>query len=130
MATQLLHENEGHEALAVPKPDRLLRPSSGLRAAYWLSCAIAILMVVASAAGLLVDGLYRDGPWAREALRGGDLTTVTVAVPALIASMLLARRGSRAAQAAWLGALAYSLYNYAYYVFGAAFNDIFALHIA
>jgi hypothetical protein len=130
MATQLLHENEGQAALAVPKPDRLGRTSSGLRAAYWLSCAIAILMVVASAAGLLIDGLYRDGPWAREALRGGDLTTITVAAPVLAVSMLLARRGSRAAQAVWLGALGYSLYNYAYYVFGAAFNDIFVLHIA
>ena len=103
---------------------------SGLRAAYRLSWAIAVLMMVASAAGLLIDGLYRDGPWAREALRGGDLTTIAVAAPILVASTLLARRGSRAAQAVWLGALAYSLYNYAYYVFGAAFNDIFVLHIA
>jgi hypothetical protein len=101
-----------------------------LRVAFWLSGAIAVLMVVASAGGLLVDGLYRDGLWAREALRGGALMTIAVAAPVLIVSMLLARRGSRAAQAVWLGALAYSLYNYAYYVFGAAFNDIFVLHIA
>jgi hypothetical protein len=100
-----------------------------LRVAFWLSGVIAVLMVVASAAGLLIGGLYRDGPWAREALRGGDLTTIAVAAPVLITSMLLARHGSRAAQVVWLGALAYSLYNYAYYVFGAAFNDIFALHI-
>ena len=63
-------------------------------------------------------------------MRGGDLTTIAVAAPILLASVLLARRGSRAAQAVWLGALAYSLYNYAYYVFGAAFNDIFVIHIA
>jgi hypothetical protein len=130
MATQLLQENERHARLDVPKPDQLVRTSSGLRAAYRLSGAIAVLMMVASAAGLLIDGLYRDGPWAREALRGGDLTTIVLAAPVLIASMLFTRRGSRAAQAVWLGALAYSLYNYAYYVFGAAFNDIFLLHIA
>ena len=112
----------------MPSVDQRAKP--GLRAAYWLSGAIAVLMVVASAAGLLIDGLYRDGPWAREALRGGDLTTMAVAVPILVTSLLLARRGSRAAQAVWLGALAYSLYNYAYYVFGAEFNDIFVLHIA
>ncbi len=87
-------------------------------------------MVAASAAGLLVGDLYPDGPWAREALRGGDLTTITVAVPVLVVSLLLSRRGSRAAQAVWLGALAYSVYNYAYYVFGAEFNDVFVLHIA
>jgi hypothetical protein len=130
MATQLLQENERHETLDVPKPDQPVRLGSGLRAAYRLSGAIAVLMVVASALGLFVDGLYRDGAWAREALRGGDLTTITIAAPVLIASMALARRGSRAAQAVWLGALGYSLYNYAYYVFGAAFNDIFVLHIA
>lgn len=44
---------------------------------------------------------------------------MVVAVPILVTSLLFARRGSRAAQAVWLGALAYSLYNYAYYVFGA-----------
>lgn len=130
MATQPLQLNERHGTLDVPKPAQLVRTSSGLRAAYRLSGAIGVLMIVASAAGLLIDGLYRDGPWAREALRGGDLTTIAVAAPILIASMLLARRGSRAAQAVWLGALGYSLYNYAYYVFGAAFNDIFVLHIA
>ena len=102
----------------------------GFDVAYCLSGVIAILMLVASVAGLLVHGLYRDDPWAREALRGGDLTTIAVAAPVLVVSMLLARRGSRAAQAIWLGALAYSVYNYAYYVFGAAFNDIFVLHIA
>ena len=108
----------------------LRRAKGSLGAAYQLTGAIAVLMVVASAAGLLVDGLYRDGPWAREALRGGDLTMIAVAAPVLIASMLLARQGSLAAQAVWLGALAYSLYNYAYYVFGATFNAIFVLHIA
>ena len=98
--------------------------------AFRLSAVIAILIVVASAAGLSVDGMYRDGSWAREALRGGDLTTLTVAAPLLALSLVLARRGARSAQAVWLGMLAYSVYNYAYYAFGAAFNDIFVLHIA
>lgn len=102
-------------------PSQVFGPPSGV---------IAALMVVASAVGLFVDELYRDGQWAREALRGGDLTTIVVAAPVLLGSMLVARRGSRAAQAVWLGALTYSVYNYAYYVFGSAFNDIFVLHIA
>jgi hypothetical protein len=130
MAADLVRESRRHNVQDALHAGRRSRAKPGLRAAYWLSGAIAVLMVVASAAGLLVDGLYRDGPWAREALRGGDLTTIAVAAPVLLASMLLARRGSRAAQAVWLGALAYSFYNYAYYVFGAAFNDIFVLHIA
>ena len=30
----------------------------------------------------------------------------------------------------WLGMLLYGLYNFAYYSFGAAFNDLFLLHVA
>jgi hypothetical protein len=130
MVADLMQEIGRRDLLVAQDAEGLRKAKPGLGAAYWLSVAIAVLMVVASAAGLLVDGVYRDGPWAREALRGGDLTTLAVAAPVLIASMLFARRGSRTAQAVWLGALAYSLYNYAYYVFGASFNDIFVLHIA
>jgi hypothetical protein len=130
MVVDVVRENGRRDLLVAPDAGRPSEAKTGLRVAFWLSGAIAVLMVIASAGGLLVDGLYRDGPWAREALRGGDLTTIAVAAPVLITSMLLARRGSRAAQAVWLGALAYSLYNYAYYVFGAEFNDIFVLHIA
>ena len=130
MATKLVRENGGREIPGAPELGAVTRTKPGLRTASRLSVVIALLMVVASAAGLLIDGLYPDGPWAREALRGGDLTTLAVAVPVLLASLLFARRGSRAAQAVWIGALAYSVYNYAYYVFGAEFNDIFAMHIA
>jgi hypothetical protein len=100
------------------------------RIAYALSAAVAFVMVVASAAGLFIDGLYQDGPWAREALRGGDLTTLLLAAPVLAWSLIQSIRGSLPARAAWIGALAYGIYNYAYYVFGAEFNDLFLLHIA
>lgn len=95
-----------------------------------LSVVILALMTIASAIGLFVDGLYPDGAWARDALRGGDLTTIGLVVPALAASMVLARRGSTGARIVWLGALAYGVYNYAYFAFGAEFNAIFPLHIA
>ena len=100
------------------------------RIAYGLSAAVAVLMVVASAVGLFVDGLYQDGAWAREALRGGDLSTLLLVAPVLVWSLILSIRGSLPARAAWIGALAYGIYNYAYYAFGAPFNDIFLLHIA
>lgn len=100
------------------------------RAAVTLSALIAVLMVAASAAGLLVDGLYPDEPWGREALRGGDLVTLVLVVPILVWSVMATARGSRRAAAVWVGVLAYAVYNYAYYAFGAAFNDIFLLHVA
>ncbi len=129
METKVVHEDGRREQPSIRhiQTRRLPKP---LRNAFRLSIAIAILMVIASAAGLLIDGLYTDGAWAREALRGGDLTTLAIAVPVLIGSLVFARRGSQAAQAVWLGVLAYSVYNYAYFAFGAEFNDIFVLHIA
>jgi len=130
METKVVHGNGRREQPLIRDIRSLGLQKPGLRHAFRFSIAIAILMVIASAAGLLIDGLYTDGAWAREALRGGDLTTLAVAVPVLIGSLVSIRRGSHAAQAVWLGVLAYSVYNYAYFAFGAEFNDIFVLHIA
>lgn len=99
-------------------------------AAYVLSGAIAALMIAASLAGLLVDGLYHEGAWAREAFRGGDVITLTIAAPLLIISLIMSIRGSHRAEPVWIGMIVYTLYNYAYAAFGAAFNDAFLLHIA
>ena len=102
----------------------------GLRIALVLSAIVAVLMGAASAAGLFVSHLYRDGAWAREALRGGDLVTLLITLPILTAAIVLSIRGSQRAGAVWIGVLAYAVYNYAYYAFGAAFNDAFLFHIA
>jgi hypothetical protein len=102
----------------------------GLRIAFVLSAFVAVLMGFASAAGLFASDLYLDGAWARQALRDGDLVTLFVVVPILTTAILLALRGSERAQAVWIGVLAYAVYNYAYYAFGATFNDLFLIHIA
>jgi hypothetical protein len=101
-----------------------------LRVAYVLSAVVALLMVAASTAGLFVSHLYHDGAWAREALRGGDMVTLLITLPILTAAIVLSVRGSQRAQAVWIGVLAYTVYNYAYYAFGATFNDLFLFHIA
>jgi hypothetical protein len=100
------------------------------RAARVLSVGIAVVAVTASAMGLFVSDLYADGAWAREALRGGDLTTLVLAVPLLIGSLLMSARGSARARAVWIGVLAYFVYNSAFYAFGTTFNDAFILHVA
>lgn len=107
------------------------RPNAPLRAAYVMSWIAAALMVTASLLGLFVEGLYREGTaWAREAFRGGDLVTLVVAVPLLVGSLILVRRGSARARVVWTAMLVYVLYDFGYYVFGASFNDAFAIHIA
>ena len=103
---------------------------TALRAAYVLSAAVGGLMLAASSAGLFVEGLYPDDPWAREAFRAGDLVTMALVAPALITSLIMSARGSTRATLGWMGMLGYSVYNYAYFVFGARFNDILLLHVA
>ncbi|HEY2802395.1 MAG TPA: hypothetical protein VGJ67_00585 [Actinomycetota bacterium] len=106
------------------------RSEQALHVAMLLSIGVAISMGIASVMGLVSSTLYQGGMWAREAFRGGDLITLVVVVPVLLTAVWLARRGSFRAQAVWIGALAYALYNYAFYVFGTPFNDAFVLHIA
>lgn len=101
-----------------------------MRAAEALSAAGALLMFVASLTGLLVDGLYRDNLLVRSGWVGNDLVTLLVATPALAVALLSARRGSTRGRLVWLGLLLYALYNYAFYLFGAAYNPLFLVYVA
>lgn len=100
------------------------------RWAYVLSSAVGVLAVLASVAGLLFDGAYREAAPMAEMLRGYDLVTLVFVVPALVLSQLQASRGSDRAQLIWVGMLAYLVYTYAYYLLGTPFNDLFLLHAA
>ena len=128
MKNATLIENNGHLG-TLERSTQAAQPPL-LRVAFVLTAAIAVLMVAASIVGLTVHGLYADTAWGREALRGGDLVSLCIAAPVLIAALVLAVRGSIRAQPVLIGMLAYTLYDYAYYTFGAAFNDVFLLHIA
>jgi hypothetical protein len=91
---------------------------------------IVVLMAAAAAAGLLVDGLYQDPDSVAAMLRGYDLVTLVLVVPVLAVTLLPALRRSAHAQLVWVGLLAYAVYNYANYVLGTAFNDLFLVHTA
>jgi hypothetical protein len=100
------------------------------RLATVFSAIIAVLASVSSAGGLFWAGLYRDNRLVTAAFRGNDLVTLLVAVPGLVIGLLLARRGSRRGQLIWMGMLAYMLYNYVFYLYGAVFNRFFLLYVA
>lgn len=95
-----------------------------------LSIIISVLMIVQSAGGLLIQGLYRDNSWVTSAWYGNDLVTLVVAVPILVSALVLSMRGSQLGHLVRLAMLFYSLYNYAFYVFGAAVNHFFLVYIA
>lgn len=95
-----------------------------------VTIALAGAMAVAAAMGLGLPALYRDNLLVAAGWRGNDLVTLVVAVPALVASRLAARRGSAPAQLVWLGLADYAFYNYLFYLFGSAFNAAFLLYVA
>ncbi|HUK72706.1 MAG TPA: hypothetical protein VLW50_28770 [Streptosporangiaceae bacterium] len=105
-------------------------PQSRLRWPDAVSTVSAVLMVFPSLGGLLLPGLYRDNTWSTAAFRGNDLATLLLAVPVLAVALVLARRGSERARLVWFALLAYNVYNYAFYLFGTAFNDFFLLYAA
>ena len=114
-----------------PRTTPVLRPGPRLTAAWVLSTTVVVLMVVQAALGLAVTGLYPEQTWAVAALRGNDLVTLLVVAPALALALVAShQRPTSASVLVWLGLLFYGTYNYAYYAFGAAFNDVFLLHVA
>lgn len=100
------------------------------RAARRLSIAVCGLLAGTSAAGLAWRGLYRDPPANAAMFRAYDVGSLTVAVPVLAGALARTRSGSSRAEVLWAGMLAYVVYTYAYYVFGAAFNALFLAHVA
>jgi hypothetical protein len=100
------------------------------RLARRLSVAVVGLMAGVSAAGLAWRGLYRDAPANVATFRAYDLGSLTVATPLPTGALVRARQGSARADLLWAGMLAYVVYTYAYYVFGAAFNALFLVHVA
>ena len=95
----------------------------------WISIALAALMATQALLGLLASGAYRDVAWIKAAWSGNDMVTVLIAVPLLLGAMRSASRGSTRARLIWLGVLSYAVYNYAYYVLGAALNVFFAIYV-
>src|SRR5581483_11962218 len=77
------------------------------------SVLILLLMLTQSVCGLWIAGVYRDPPEVVAMLRGYDLVTLAVVVPALALSVLPPWHGTRGARLVWLSTLAYGVYNYA-----------------
>ena len=104
--------------------------TSRMRAALILSVVSLALMIAATITGLLLNGLYRDPISTTSMLRAYDLVTLAVVAPGLAIGVVGTRRGSTRAMLLWLGMLAATVYTYAYYLFEAALNYAFLLHVA
>ena len=102
----------------------------GYRTVHRLAGLTAALMALASGAGLLAPGLYRDNELVTAAWLGNDAVTLLVAVPLTALAVPRSSAGSRRWRLAMLGLLLYAAYAYGFYLFGAAFNALFPVYVA
>ena len=77
------------------------------------------------------EGVYRhDSAFKGGGFRGTDVVTLVLALPFLLVVAARHRRGSTRATLLLAGAFLYVLYVYASLALGAAYNDLFLLHVA
>ncbi|PKL79835.1 MAG: hypothetical protein CVV27_01260 [Candidatus Melainabacteria bacterium HGW-Melainabacteria-1] len=100
------------------------------RTAWGFSWLVAVLMLVQAIGGLMFQDVYQDNLFVKSAWYGNDWVTLCLAVPLLILSLLETWRGSERARLIWLGILAFTLYNYAFYAFGSVLSSFFLLFVA
>ena len=95
-----------------------------------LSLVVALGGAVSSVGGLWWEEVYarERASLAAQAI-GQDVVTLALAVPALVASTLLARRASLRARLVWLGLLAYFVYAYFQYTVLTVYNGLFLVYV-
>ena len=93
---------------------------------------IVLLLAVTAGAGVLVKNFYAPfftTPGLVATLWVQDLVSL-LAAPVLLAAMIWTRRGSRRAFVVWCGVLVYTIYYYAFYVFGFTYTVLYPLYLA
>jgi hypothetical protein len=94
-----------------------------------LTFLFTIVVIVQSAGGLLMKGLYRDNRWVTSIFQGTDFVTLILVVPTLLASLAFAARGSFRGRLILAGAAYYVFYNNMYYLFS-SYNNFFLVYVA
>ena len=101
-----------------------------MAAARRMATLLIALMLVQSVLGLVWADQYRDVDWIRATWYANDWITLIAAVPLLWLGRLHAARGSVRGLLLVLGIAGYAVYNYAFYLFGAALNIFFPVYVA
>ena len=93
---------------------------------------IVLLLAVTAGVGVLLKNFYAPfitAPGLVAALWVQDLVSL-LAAPVLAAAMVWTRRGSRRAFVVWCAVLVYTIYYYAFYVFGFTYTVLYPLYLA
>jgi hypothetical protein len=98
----------------------------------WMSIAAACIAGFANIVGLAdIDRIYgtETSAFIDQAI-AQDTVSLAIVCPAIVVLALLARRGSLAAHLAWLGTLAFTVYNYVIYTLSIHVGPLFLPWIA
>ncbi|KFF59629.1 hypothetical protein JF66_09845 [Cryobacterium sp. MLB-32] len=98
----------------------------------FLSLGAALLAFLGSLAALLDSSVYYydlSSDFANQA-RAQDLVNAVVVAPVLAVCAVVALRGSERAFVIWLGAVAFTVYNYVIYTFSIPFGSLFLVWVA
>jgi len=98
--------------------------------AYALSYFVALLMTVASLAGLLFSPALYPTQELKQAFVANDVVNLFIGLPLLLGAMALARRGKLAGLLFWPGALLYVIYNAIAYAVALPWTVQFILYLA
>jgi hypothetical protein len=91
----------------------------------WLSVIDALLVLLASVAGIFLKGIYaRETPSGALQAIGQDIVNLA-AVVVLCSAAYFVSKGSVKAFLVWSGVLLYLLYGYSIYAFDIHFNRLF-----
>jgi hypothetical protein len=97
-----------------------------LSPAEFLSWVALMLVVVATTTGLF-SNVYRDNDFVETAWRANDWVTLLLVVPVFLLALTV--RANLRIILVWAGILGYLIYNYAFYLMGAAFNVNFIVYV-
>jgi len=108
-------------------PTQTLPVTGTLTLFYALSLLVALLMAVASVAGLLDPQRLYPAEDLRESFLATDVVNLLIGLPILLGALGFARRGKLLGLLLWPGALFYALYHAIVYVFALPLNLAFLL---
>jgi hypothetical protein len=98
--------------------------------AYPLSISLAATTLIGAGLSFLLPDLLGGPDVMNGSVRGTGLILSAVTVPAMLAAMWFAARGSTVASLVWVGAVAHVLYQSVLFLFGTPFNELFLVYVA
>jgi hypothetical protein len=98
--------------------------------AFWLSGALAVVGASAAAWTFFGEDVLGGPAVSAGSARGTALVVLVVAVPTLIAAVIVTTRGIAKGTIVWLGATGYLLYNAQLFLYGTPFNQLFLGYVA